>query len=177
MKYLLYILLLCCSWGYGQGADYVIAQKTLEHFAEYEKFRLIAQPNNEYIQKVCVNGFYSGEVYGEETLDLRNLKFTYSNIPVQQWKPESQLWGKIANKIEIVDDFEKIAKVSLLDYKKANTYIALSNPAFSEDGNYAIIFFEHFTNMNGTEAEGFFLIFKKVNNEWSFFRQFTVYLT
>ena len=176
MKYFIYIVLFCCSLGYGQGEDYVIAQKALNHFPGYEKYRLIAQPNNWYIEE-NLKSFYTGEIYGEETVDLRNIKFSYADTRVERWEAKPGYWKEIGDKVEIIEDFEKIPKVTLLEANMARTYVRLSNPVFSEEGNCSIIFFEHFTNMNGTEAEGFIFIYKKVNNEWVFFKQFTVYIT
>lgn len=175
---ILYFIFIVSLTGYSQEKkDYEVAQKALFQLDKYQEFRLLGSPNNRYIDK-CLNGFYAHSTYGNDVLDFRNFKFSYNSKPVLNWDNKAKCWGKtLSDKISIIDDFSKVPKVSLLDMQKANTYIALSNPAFSEDGNYAIIVYEVFTNIDGGDVEGVVLIFKKEKGEWVYLHQFTGYIS
>lgn len=174
----LYIILLFSLIGYAQQEkDYKVAQKVLQHLHEYKEFRLISTPNNEYIE-LCLNGFYAHSTYENKILDYRDLKFTFNPDPVIKWSNQPEYLGKdLSDKIFFIEDFETAPKISLRDFQEAKSYVALSNPAFSNDGKYAIIFYETFSNTHWGDAEGFVIIFKKERGEWVYQTQFTAYLT
>lgn len=211
MKHLLYIIMFCYPLGYGQGVDYIIARKALNHFPGYEKYRVINIPYNEYIENYF-SGFYSGEVYGQETNDyviaskvlehldhlkqftilstpnnfiisnyldgfeikgiaiLKNAKFKFNINAVYAWEDNEVLLVKaVSDKINIIK--EELRKT--FDPQQARTYLSLSNPAFSEDGKYAIININFLCNYPLSTPESLIYIFAWENDDWIYKTEFT----
>jgi hypothetical protein len=167
LSILLYLFINCCSLLAQEKKDYAIAQKVLEQYSKADTIRLMAEPNNELIQNY-LNGFRL------DSVDFNNVKFKYNEQRVIKWEDKGSFSG-LSSKIEIIPSYAAIPQVPLTDYKNGKTYFAMSNPAISENGKYAIIYVETFSNISGAGiSEGYLIILKKVKRKWEYISAFLI---
>jgi hypothetical protein len=145
----------------------LLRKKYLNNIVRLIRSGLWLKPNNELIQNY-LNGFRL------DSVDFNNVKFKYNEQRVIKWEDKGSFSG-LSSKIEIIPSYAAIPQVPLTDYKNGKTYFAMSNPAISENGKYAIIYVETFSNISGAGiSEGYLIILKKVKRKWEYISAFLI---
>jgi len=150
--------------------EYEIVRLAAEQFKtmKSKQFRLIEKPENSFITDY-LNGLNHGP------FELPGLTFSFIDKPATSW--DKKLIGKtVADKqVIIIEDFKKIPKAPLHESEKSEIYFSLSNPIFSNDGQYALINLNNFFNHAMSPSEGYIMVFKKENEKWVFQYKFPAY--
>ena len=137
---------------------------------EYEKFNILEIPNNHYIE-YYLKGLYQGPI------ELPGVTFSYTPNPILKWDKKKLGKSIASKKVVIVKNYDKIPIVSWETPEKASPYFSFSNPAFSKDGQYAIININFLPNLELYGGLGYIMIFKKINGQWVYQDKFEAYLT
>ncbi|QYJ68867.1 hypothetical protein [Flavobacterium litorale] len=151
--------------------NYEIAQLALEHIKDYEKFRLIEEPTF-----MVIRDYYDGFT-ADFTIDLRNHKFTFLGKQVTKWERKHFKDKAIKRKLEIIEDYDKVERVSIHEHQKADAYLTMSPPLFSDNGEYAVINLNVLFNMEMSDMYGYTLVYHRVNGKWELLIAYTPYLT
>lgn len=154
--------------------EYRIAELAVKHYVDkfnLKEMRLLEQPEAE---SMYISNWMDG--FNEDSLNFKDIKFTFKS-PVTKWKPKKMFKDKyLKRKLLMIEDFSKVPEVPLTA-DSSNTYYSLSNPAFSIDGNFAIIHVSHFSDMiMANLGEGAILVFKRKGNEWEYIGQFSTWI-
>lgn len=150
--------------------EYEIVGLALSEFKtiKSKQFRLIEKPENSFITDY-LNGLNHGP------FELPGLTFSFIDKPAAAWD-KKRIGKTVADKqVVIIEDFKKIPKAPLHESEKSEIYFSLSNPIFSNDGQYALINLNNFFNHAMSPSEGYIMVFKKENEKWVFQYKFPAY--
>ncbi|QYJ68868.1 hypothetical protein [Flavobacterium litorale] len=151
--------------------NYEIAQLALKYIENYEKFRLIEEPTF-----MVIRDYYDGFT-ADFTIDLTDHKFTFLGKQVTKWERKHFKDKAIKRKLEIIEDFEKVPKVSFHHPEKSDPYLTMSPPLFSDNGEYAVINLNVLSNLEISNMIGYTLVYRRVNGKWELFVAYEPYLT
>ena len=145
MKHFLYILLFCCSCGYGQSDDYVIVNKALEQLDHIKQLTILRTPNN-FVISLYLDGF---EIKG--VAHLKTTKFSFNASPVHAWEAnqvylaKAMAWSGLQNTAAFntlypVSNPERfvILRTIATEQNGVNLYDEFGNPYYDLSGNQII---------------------------------------
>lgn len=154
-----------------QNEEYEVVRLALSQFKKIssKEFRLIEKPGN-----ASIVDYFDGSRY--ELLGVPSLIFSFNNNPASAW--DKKLLGKTVagKKVVIIKDFATIPKAPLHEPEKSDIYFSISNPIFSDDGQYTLINITSFFNHEFSPSESEILVFKKVNGQWVYQSKFAATL-
>lgn len=150
--------------------DYTIAQLALNHFSKWSAYRLVQTPST-HTSDSYLKGF---SVWAD--IEFYQ-KFSYSGSGREKWKKFFFKDEKIKAKLTIIKDFDKVEKVSHRDMDRVKTYISMSRPLYSEDGEVAVIIINSFSNIGLNSTTGHGLVFEKKNGEWKLYLEYVPYIS
>jgi len=150
--------------------EYTITNLVLKKYNDIPIFRLIMKPENSLVVRYK-NGILDDSLY------FKNTGFSLKKDRIYNWNKNIALGDKsLKKRIDIIEDFSKIKKVDPLD---SQTFISLSNLMYSDDKKYAAIIMNvfHNTNVGDSTAEGYILIYERIDDKWHFVIEVVAYLT
>ena len=163
-------LLVTCSVVGQKNLEYEIVFASLQHFHKIDNFRIVDKPYN-YTLDDYLNRFFP------DSLNLKSKNFAYLEKRITKWKLKDIVNNTIQKKVQIVGDIDKLPKISPSE-TPIDTYILMSNPAFSADNKYALISLEFIPNVKFPKSViPYIMIFKKVDNRWVYVAKFQPYLS
>lgn len=173
--FLLFIVVSCATKpvvSQSQLEEYEIVRLAAEQYDKVVPFRIMEKPDMSVITDYF-NGFYQHGFY-DGPLQLPGVTFSFKNNPVSKW--DKKIMDKIipTKKVIIIKDSEKIPPVT--KHENALTFFSFSNPIFSNDGQYALINTNQFSNLVAFGSMGDIMIFKKIDGKWLYQEKFTAYL-
>lgn len=150
-----------------QNEEYEVVRLALSQFKKIssKEFRLIEKPGNLFIVD-----YFDGSRY--ELLGVPSLIFSFNNNPASAW--DKKILGKTVadKKVVIIKDFATIPKAPLHEDEKAEIYFSISNPIFSDDGQYVLINVTSFYNHELSPTNSDIMIFRKINGQWVYQNKF-----
>ena len=140
------------------SAEDIIVRKVLEQLDGSQNIRLHAKPYNTEIKR-----FMKGSPL--DSIEFRDVPFQFHTKAASKWS-KSKVGKCLSDKLLIIEDTEKVPTVLPWETDKIHLYISLSNPVFSVDGQYALIYINYSHNIPEPPAEGYIYVFKKQDTEW-----------
>ena len=162
----IFIFFFVCSAMYGQNCK--LLKLALSQYENYPKYRIIQEPDNTHIVD------YSKR-FETDVEAIKDKTFLFGTEKAQQWNDETFCLDKnLESKVEFIKDFQLIKKTS--DASNAQAYMTISNPVYSEDGNFSLINVNTFSNYQLGTSEGWILVFKKEKQKWKYVDKFAAFL-
>lgn len=142
-----------------QAQEYIIAELALKEYSNFDAYRLLVKPNNSQLSN------FTGHILNEPTLNLPKAQFNLEKDTIQKWRLKDSKWDKATiSKSIMIKDFDSLPKKPLKE--QAYIYIELSNVAFSEDKQHALVVVNKITNSVISESEIVLMYFEKIKGKW-----------
>lgn len=132
----------------------------------YIVMNIVVIPDNDLIVNYKNGGFQ------DEGHNIYYNIFNFRKNKTERWSRKLGLYNsKLEKRVNLIEDYSKIIKVSHNELEKSITILSISNVMFSDDGKFAIVNIGTSSNTELGDYEGQMYVFKKEGNEWVY--QFT----